>query len=246
MANLLIINREINDYFTFTLNGDVANAIKNTRNDLTIVASKCHFKTSNGANLIKEQDIDFSNVTITDGVISLVPTSQDDLFTKLISVNFFGWINPSGGGGVVRFDELEDTFSYFGKDGYTVKVDEAQLKLIPVPFPNLTKLDKFPNSLVANKMLRVNSSGTAYEYIDTPSPSSLLVIPYDFPKLLAPQQDFIIPSGKTAIRIEVNGTPYNLLTTNNTTDFNTFTQSGITITTKDPLEIGNYIIIYIQ
>ena len=77
-------------------------------------------------------------------------------------------------------------------------------------------------------------------------PSQKLVIPFDFPKLLAPQQDFIITAGKTAIRVEVNGTPYNLLTVNNITDFNTFTQSGSTVTTKDPLEIGNYIIIYIQ
>jgi len=76
--NLLTITKEPNDYFTFVLNGDIVNAIKNTRNDLTTVGDLCHFKTSNGANLIKEQNVIYSNVTIIDGVALPSPVSVDE------------------------------------------------------------------------------------------------------------------------------------------------------------------------
>lgn len=165
-VNLLTIIKEPNDYFTFVLNGDTVNAIKNTRNDLTVVGNLAHIKTSNGANLISQQDVLYNNITIVDGVTSLVPTSPDDLFTKLISVGYFDWINGSGGGGVNRFDELEDTFSYFGKDGQVVVVNESELKLETLTLPDVSKLNQFPTPLVAFKMLRVNAAGTAYEFID--------------------------------------------------------------------------------
>lgn len=167
MANLLTIIKETNDYFTFVLNGDVANAIKNTRNDLLTIADIAHFKTSQGANLIKEQDILFSNVTIVDGITSLSPISVDDLFTKLISVGYFDWIIGTGGtGGVNRFNELLDTFSYFGKDGQGVRVNESELKLEPYVLPNTSYLDYFPSNLITGKILVVNQDATAYEFVD--------------------------------------------------------------------------------
>jgi len=169
--NLLTITKEPNDYFTFVLNGDIVNAIKNTRNDLTTVGDLCHFKTSNGANLIKEQNVIYSNVTIIDGVALPSPVSVDDLFVKLISVDFFAWVNGSGGGGVDRFDELEDTFQYFGKNGQIPMVNESQLKLEAYVLPDVSYLSNFPTLLVANKMLRVNAGGTAYEFIDAPAGS---------------------------------------------------------------------------
>ena len=114
MANLLTITKKPNNYFAFVLNGDFANEINNTRNDLLTTGDFCHFKTSNGANLISEQNIIYSNVTIVDGATTLIPTSIDDLFLKLISVGYFDWIDGNTGG-VNRFDDLEDTFKYFGK-----------------------------------------------------------------------------------------------------------------------------------
>jgi len=176
MANLLTITKEPNEYFTFVLNADTVNAIKNTRNDLTMVGNFAHFKTSNGANLIKEQNIEFGNIIIIDGVTSLVPTSPDDLFSKLISVNFFDWINGTGSGGVNRFDELLDTFDYFGQDGKTAVVDESQLKLIPVNLPDVSGLAVFPTPLVANKYLKVKGDGTAYEFVDLPSGTALVPV----------------------------------------------------------------------
>lgn len=167
MANLLTIIKEPNDYFTFVLNGDVANAIKNTRNDLLTIGDVSHFKTSQGANLIKEQNIPFNNVKIVNGATSLVPISVDDLFIKLISVGFFDWINGAGGiGGVNRFDDLLDTFKYFGKDGQGIRVNESQLKLEPYVLPNTSYLDYFPSNLITGKILVVNQEATAYEFVD--------------------------------------------------------------------------------
>lgn len=275
MANLLTITKEVNDYFTFVLNGDTANAIKNTRNDLTMVGTEAHFKTSNGANLIKEQSVLFGNITIIDGATTLIPSSPDDLFAKLISVNFFDWINGTGSGGVDRFDELLDTFSYFGKDGQSLRVNESELKLETFVIPDVSYLSKFPTPLVAGMMLKVNPTATAYELVNalnivtqeiragftgtTPSEdaifNALATISSsisgslefeDFGRLLSDQQDFAIPSGKTAKWAIMNGAIYVPETANNTDDINTFTQSGTNVTTKETLVTGNYFGIFIQ
>lgn len=166
MANFVTITKEPNDYFTFVLNGDVATQIKNTRNDLLTFGDLAHFKTSNGANLIKEQNIPYGNVTIIDGATSLIPTSTDDLFTKLISVGYFDWMDGNGSGGVDRFDDLLDTFKYFGKDGEMVVVNESELKLVTIPVPDVSGLSVFPTPLQAFKMLRVKADASGYEFVD--------------------------------------------------------------------------------
>lgn len=244
MANLLTITKEPNDYFTFVLNGDSVNAIKNTRNDLTMVGIFAHFKTSNGANLIKEQNVEFGNITIIDGVTSLTPTSPDDLFAKLISVNFFDWINGTGGGGVNRFDDLLDTFDYFGQEGKIPVVNEAQLRLDPLAMPDVTYLSKFPSPLVPLKFLKVKADNTGYEFVDLPISENVGI--EDFNPLIASQQDFIIPDNTEAFLAFVNGTPYFLETANNSTQFNTFTQVANTVTFKTALEINEYPIIFYQ
>jgi len=243
MANLLTITKETLGYFSFVLNGDPLTEIKNTRNDLTTIGDICHFKTSNGANLIKEQDVIYYNVTIIDGVTTLVPSSVDDLFIKLDSVEFFDWINGTGGGGVNRFDELLDTFEYFGNDGKIPVVDESQSKLVAVDFPDVDKLDAFPTPLQPNMMLIVNPTGTAY--IFTPAINSPIQV-YTFDRLIAPQQDFTIPIGKTAKWAEVNRATYNLEDSTNLTESFTFTQTGNVVRFKNPLNINNYPIIYMQ
>lgn len=166
MPNFLTITKETNDYFTFLLNGDIATEIKNTRNDLLTFGDLAHFKTSNGANLIKEQNIPYGNVTIIDGATSLIPTSTDDLFAKLISVGFFDWMDGTGSGGVDRFDDLLDTFKYFGKDGQMVVVDESELKLVTIPVPDVSGLSVFPTPLISFKTLRVKSDASGYEFVD--------------------------------------------------------------------------------
>lgn len=68
----------------------------------------------------------------------------------------------------------------------------------------------------------------------------------DFERLLSDQQDFTIPSGKTAKWAVMNGAIYVPETENNTDEINTFTQSGTSVTTKETLVTGNYFGIFIQ
>lgn len=205
MANLLTITKEPNDYFTFVLNGDTANAIKNTRNDLLTVGNIAHFKTSQGANLIKEQNVPFGNVTIVDGATSLVPVSVDDLFTKLISVGYFDWINGSGGGGGVdRFDELLDTFNYFGKDGQVPVVDEAQLRLIAKVLPNTDYLSFFPSPLVPGQILQVNATGDGYILVNPPAGANGYVQAFTYTS--PDTQEFTLATTASLISVVINGT----------------------------------------
>lgn len=210
MANTLVITKQPSDYFLFVLNGDNSTAIRNTRNDCLLFGNEAHFKTSNGANLIKQQNILYSNVTIIDGTALPAIVSPDDLMLKLDSVGFFDWITASdGGGGVNRFDELADTFDYFGNDGKTVIVDESQLKLIPVDFPDTSKLDKFPNNLIANKYLRVKSDGSVYEFVDlpTPEPTPITIGTADF-ELSSNPQTFTLPIGAKSTLVIINDITY--------------------------------------
>lgn len=172
MASLVITKGTIGQ-FSFVLDGDVANEVKNTRNDLTTVGIEAHFKTSNGANLIKNQQINPSDVTIIDGATTLNPTTVAQLFTMLDSVGYFDWIGLSGGGGggVDRFDELLDTPDYFGNDGKTLIIDESQLKLIAVTFYNISKFVELldvPNTIVPGKILIGNPAGDALIFGDIP------------------------------------------------------------------------------
>lgn len=165
----LIITKKSNDSFSFVLDGDYANEVKNIRNDLLTVGNFCHFKTSNGSNIVKIQNITPSEVTIIDGATTYNPTTTDQLFNNLVSVGYFDWIYASGGSGASRFDELLDTFAYFGQNGKTVVVDEAQMKLVPATFYNVSKfteLSDVPNAHVPGKY--VMSNGSELIFVDLP------------------------------------------------------------------------------
>lgn len=144
MANSLLITKLSDDSFSFIVNGDTVNVIINLRNDLTTVGDECHFKTSEGANLIKLQQILYNEVTIVDGATLPVATSPLDLRIKLRSVGFWDWMTIGTGTGVDRFDDLLDAFGYFGNDGKVPIVDESQLKLIPFTLPDVSYLNLFP------------------------------------------------------------------------------------------------------
>jgi hypothetical protein len=76
--------------------------------------------------LILKQNILVTDITlISDGTFTFLNTNA--LFTKLFAVGFFGVASVSGT--IDRFDELLDTFSYLGRDGQIVYVNESQLKL---------------------------------------------------------------------------------------------------------------------
>ena len=180
MANLLTITKKPHGYYDFVVNGDTVNIVTNDRNDMTGFGNICNFKTANGANIIKQQNITFGNVTLIDGSPLAAPTSMDDLIAKLASIDFYAWRDAGSGSGVDRFDDLADTFDYFGNNGQIPMVDEAQLKLIPYVLPDASYLNNFPTPLVPGKILRVKADNSGYELIDPPAGSSGLKQEFEY------------------------------------------------------------------
>lgn len=171
MANTLLINKLTGGYFQFVLNGDTANAVRGIKNDLLAVGEQLHFKTGNGANIIKEQFIYPADLTIVaSGTFTF--STVDQVWTKLIEIGYFDWINSGGSGtGASRFDDLLDTFKYTGKDGQVVIVNESQQKLQTIPLYNyrkFTDLEDTPDLLLANKMVATNEAGTALIFKNLP------------------------------------------------------------------------------
>lgn len=66
----------------------------------------------------------------------------------------------------------------------------------------------------------------------------------DYPRLLTVTQDFEIPLGKIAKQVFLNDSIQYPLTDNNSTEINTFTQSGQIVTLNQATEENNYITIY--
>ncbi len=66
----------------------------------------------------------------------------------------------------------------------------------------------------------------------------------DFGRLVAPQIDFTIPVGKTAVWLEVNFTSYYPLTANNASEFNTFSQTDNIVSLTNTAETNEYVIIF--
>lgn len=172
MANLLTITKKNSGYYDFVVNGDVVNIVTNAMNAMTGVGDKCHFKSKDGANIIRQQNITFGNVTLIDGVPLPVATSMDDLIDKLTSIDFFLWRDATGGGGSTTYEGLTDTTAFSGNQGRVPVVNESETKLLYTDIPDVTKLDQFPTPLQALKMLRVNSTATAYEFVDPPAGSN--------------------------------------------------------------------------
>lgn len=171
MANTLLIEKQNGGYFKFTLNEDTSNAITSIQNDLLAVGNELHFKTGNGANIIKEQSIYPADVTII-AAGTFTFTTVAAVWNKLIDVGYFDWLG-GGVGGVDRFDELLDTFQYTGNAGKAVIVDNSELKLVPITLYNkrlFTELEDTPSSLVPDKMVVVNPAGTALILKDQPEP----------------------------------------------------------------------------
>lgn len=161
MANSLQIERVLDSFFEFTLNDK--EPVSDSAPSVTFIGNYCHFKTKNGANIVKEQDVLVSEVTVVDtfgGSGNFVYNNPASLFLKLLELNFFQ-DRVSAITGVTRFDALLDTFKYFGNNGKVPVVDEAQLKLVPTNFYNYNNLiqldDVAIDNLVQGKYLKVES-----------------------------------------------------------------------------------------
>lgn len=176
MANSLQIEKVLSNRFEFSLNGGTAvSAIYPT---LLTNGTKCDFKTSTGANIIKKQNIDVTEITIVDtfgGTGTFTGFNVITLWSKLTELDFWGETSGGGSGGVTTFTGLTDTPSYFGNNGKTLQINTSENKLEAVPFYNykdLIELDDVSiSSLTENKILGVtNVNGTnKVTLVDKPS-----------------------------------------------------------------------------
>ena len=173
MSNSLIITKQTGNFFSLALNSD--EVVISDQNRLTTVGNFCHFKTANGANIVKEQNVLFSEITlITSG--SATFASVNALWVGLINAGFFDGLGTGGGGGgggVAEFTELTDTFpSYLGRNGQTLIINESQQRIESVPFynvQNFVQLADAPSSLLPNKMITTNANGTALIMSEIPT-----------------------------------------------------------------------------
>lgn len=174
MANSLLIEKETGGYFGFTLTIDsiVQDKVRNMRNDAFAIDNLVHFKTANGANIVKKQNISVFDVTlIASGTFTF--TNIDTFFAKLIEVGYWDWLSSGSGSGSDRFDELLDTFDYFGNNMKGVRVNESEMKLEPFTIYNyrkITELEDTFSSIIPNKMLATSSDGLKVELRDLPKP----------------------------------------------------------------------------
>lgn len=207
MANLLTIKKEDSETFSFIVNGNVAEEVLNNRNDLFTFGNECHFKTSNGANIIKVQKIIYSNITIYDGVTLIgSPSSVRDLFDKLTALGFFDWYKTAGGGGVNRFTQLLDTFSsYTGKSMQFLIVAENELQVTTIEFTPITKstgLSDMPITIEPGKILAGNNTADGYIFINAPAGSAGLKQQFEY---ISGDQIFILGSSAQLSAVFWNG-----------------------------------------
>jgi hypothetical protein len=165
MANTLLIEKETGGYFGFTLTTDdgvVQDKIRNMFNDAFCKGDLVTILSSTGANLIKKQNISVFNITlIASGTFNF--SDVDVFLNKLIDVGYFDWkLGIGSGSGATRFDDLLDTFQYFGNDGKGVRVNESEQKLETYDIYNyrtITDLEDTYDVGTPNKMLVTDNDG---------------------------------------------------------------------------------------
>ena len=240
----LIITKQSGNFFSLVLDG--GSAIISEQNRLTTIGNFCNFKTANGANLILKQNILYSEITIITGV-SHVPTSINDLWVSLIAAGFFDGIVSAGGVTATRFDELLDTFSYFGRDGQLLVVNESELKLDTIAVSIFTEDDKLKlNGIEAGAQVNVTpdfniSNPETPGYIaNKPPVNSIGIVSERFAGL---GQSYTLPENAVAFKGWINDAPQHKEMTGFESDLNTFTQSGLIVTFKKAITTNQRIII---
>lgn len=175
MANTLLIEKESSGNYAFTLTIDtvVQPTVRNMFNYAMSIGNVLNFKTATGANVILRQNINVSDITLDDGTTVFTNLSIGAFLDKLEEIGFNDWRKGGGtGGGVDDFEQLNDTFSFFGQDGKVPVVDEQQSKLVPVTFYNynkVTQMSDMPNTIIGGKMLVSKANGSGHEYKDIPT-----------------------------------------------------------------------------
>lgn len=165
-----LIEKVAEQFFAFQKDGGTV--INEPAPTCTAIGNLIDFKTQNGANI--QQQVLITEITVLDtygSTGSFTFVTPIALFNKLYELGFW-WYLQGGTGGVDRFDNLADTFAYFGNNGKVPVVNSALNKLVPTTFynvQNITDLADFPSALVADKMMIVNSAGTGIVFIDPPT-----------------------------------------------------------------------------
>ena len=98
------------------------------------------FKTVNGANIIKKQNIDVNDITLVDafgGGSIYNYDNVDELWNKLTELNFWGGDVSSG---ITTLVGLSDTPTYYANNGKVLQINEAQNRVDAVPFYNYKDL----------------------------------------------------------------------------------------------------------
>lgn len=105
-----------------------------------------HFKTfETGANIFKKQEIVLGDLIIEDNLgTQYTPATIDEVWSRLVEIDFFGWTGSGGGSSATAFTQLSDTFLYPGRALQGVAVNESETGLTTVPLFNkrfMTELD---------------------------------------------------------------------------------------------------------
>lgn len=158
----LQIERVLDTRFEFSLDG--GDIISSDQNRLFTDGNFCHFKTATGANIVKEQNITFADLTVIDtfggtGTFNSFANIQA-VWIKLIELKFFdGLATGAGGGGSTTFLGLTDTPTYFGNNGKVLIANESELKLEYSTFYNFKDFIQLDDvsiaSLIDGKILGV-------------------------------------------------------------------------------------------
>ena len=148
----LIIERILDTRFEFQYNG--GDILSSDQNRLFTDGDYCHFKTGTGANIIKDQNVTFADVTLRDtfgGTGDFTFVNIQSLWVKLKALKFFDGLGTGGSGsGVDRFDELTDTFTYFGNNGKVPVINDSMQKLEATTFYNFDKFTQLSDVEIAS------------------------------------------------------------------------------------------------
>lgn len=99
---------------------------------------------------------------------------------------------------------------------------------------DVLNISDVPGATVTDALNNLNSFSGALEFID-------------YPRLEEATNEFIIPTGKTAILAVVNyGANYFPETANNYGELNTFIQADDSVSFGETLSVGNYVVIFYQ
>jgi hypothetical protein len=241
----LIITKQTGNFFSLVLDG--GSPIISEQNRLTTFGNLCNFKTANGANLILKQNILVTEITvIASGTFTFTTTAQ--LWDKLIEVGFFDGVANSGSGSIIdRFDELVDTFSYIGRDGQVLIVNESQQKLDTQAITlftseDRTKLDGIEIEAQKNVQSDWNEANPESDSFIKNKPEANSIGIFSI-RLAGSGQTYELPENAILIRGWINDAPQHLQSFGFESDLNTVSQSATTVTFKKVISLNQRIII---